>query len=308
MSARNGAWATAALALALTFTTAAVAGQPKSSAPKAPTNLRITASTATSVSLAWDAASSSSSSWWYCVQSSGAGCFRVDPPKTTFTHPLLWPGSTYTFTVVVVASNGNRSAPSNAVTFRTPPDTTPPSAPALSTTSVVPTRVSLTWTRSVDNATQVSYSLLMDGSPYLGPQIGLNGLTIPYLQPSSAHTFKVIARDSFGNAAESNLLTVTTPAATDSSPPTAPANLRFSSETSPPEAWLDWDAASDPGGDAPGLLLYEVYVNGARASTGIGNVEDVVYCTANGPNTIAVRAIDTSGNASPFSNELVFTC
>jgi hypothetical protein len=53
---------------------------------------------------------------------------------------------------------------------------------------------------------------------------------------------------------------------------------------------------------------YEVFVNGTRASAGIGNVDDIVYCTANGPNTIAVRAIDTSGNASPFSNEIVFVC
>jgi hypothetical protein len=49
-------------------------------------------------------------------------------------------------------------------------------------------------------------------------------------------------------------------------------------------------------------------VNGVRASTGIGLVEDIVYCTETGPNTIAVRAIDTSGNVSPFSNELVFAC
>lgn len=51
-----------------------------------------------------------------------------------------------------------------------------------------------------------------------------------------------------------------------------------------------------------------MYVNGALASTGIGDVEDIVYCTDSGPNTIAVRAIDTSGNVSPFSNEIVFVC
>jgi hypothetical protein len=49
-------------------------------------------------------------------------------------------------------------------------------------------------------------------------------------------------------------------------------------------------------------------VNGTRASTGIGNIEDIVYCVDTGPNTIAVRAIDTSGNVSPFSNEIVFDC
>jgi hypothetical protein len=119
--------------------------------------------------------------------------------------------------------------------------------------------------------------------------------------------FKVVAGDSFGNAAESNVLTVTTPPATEATPPTAPANLRLSSESSPPEAWLDWDAASD-NFDPPSQLLYEVFVNGVRASTGIGNVDDIVYCTETGSNTIAVRAVDTSGNVSPFSNEIVFVC
>jgi hypothetical protein len=197
--------------------------------------------------------------------------------------------------------------PSNAVTFTPPPDTTPPSPPQLSTTSVVPTRIGLTWTQSVDNRTQVSYTLLVDGSPYSGPLLGFNGVTVPYLQPSSTHVFKVVARDYFGNSSESNVVTVTTPSATEGVAPTAPANLRLSSESSAPEIWLDWDAASDDF-DPPGQILYQVLVNGELASTGIGNVDDIVYCAASGPNTIAVRAIDTSGNVSPSSNEIVFDC
>jgi chitodextrinase len=270
-------------------------------------NLRITASGPTSVTLAWDAASNSSSNWWYCVQSSGAGCFRVNPPQTTFTHPSLWPGTTYTFTVITVDSNGHRSAPSNAVTYTTPPDTTPPSAPVLSTTSVFPVRIGLSWTESVDNRTQVGYTLLVDGSPFFADLVGYRSIVVPYLSPSSTHAFQVVARDYFGNRAESNVLTVTTPAASEAIPPTAPTNLRLSSESSPPEAWLDWDAASD-NFDPPSELLYEVFVNGVRASTSIGRVDDIVYCTETGPNTIAVRAIDTSGNVSPFSNEIVFVC
>ena len=296
------------LALALVIDSAAVAAPPKEkAAPKAPTDLRVTATGPRSVSLAWTASSDSSSNWWYCVQIGGAGCFRVDPPTTTFTHPALWPGATYTFTVVAINANGNRSAPSNAVTVTLPPDTAPPSPPpVVSATSVLPTRITVAWTGSTD-LTQVSYQLVVDGSPYTGPVIGASGTTIPYLAPSSTHTFKVIARDSFGNAAESNLLTVTTPAATDTIAPSAPGNLRLSFESSPPEAWLDWDAASDDS-DPQSQLLYEVYVNGALASTGVGNVDDIVYCTATGPNTIAVRAVDTSGNASAFSNQIVFDC
>jgi hypothetical protein len=305
MCVRNAALATMLLVSALLLTSAAPAAKNPTS-PKAPTNLRITASSDTSVSLAWDPVATGGTNWWYCVQSNGAGCFRVDPPRTTITVPV-WPGNTYTYTVITVGSSGQRSAPSNAVTYTAPADTTPPSAPELSTTSIFPTRVGLSWTQSVDNRTQVSYTLFVDGSPYFGPFLGWNGLVIPYLSPSSTHVFKVVARDYFGNTAESNVVTVTTPPATEGVPPTAPSNLRLSSETSAPEIWLDWDAASD-NFDPPGQLLYEVWVNGTRASTGIGNVEDIVYCVDTGDNTIAVRAIDTSGNVGPFSNEIVFVC
>ncbi len=217
MFVRNAALATMLLVLALLFTSAAAGAPAKTpTSPKGPTNLRITASGPTSVSLAWDAATGgNSTNWWYCVQSGGAGCFRVNPPQTTFTHPSLWPGTTYTFTVITVDSNGHRSAPSNAVTYTTPPDTTPPTAPELRTTSVFPTRVGLSWTASVDNRTQVSYTLLVDGSPYFGGFIGYRSIVIPYLAPSSTHVFKVVARDSFGNASESNVLTVPTPPATE---------------------------------------------------------------------------------------------
>jgi chitodextrinase len=306
MFGRNAVRATT-LVLGLVFISAAAGALPKATSPSAPTNLRVTAIGTTSVSVAWDASSNKSSSWWYCVQSSGAGCFRVDPPQTTFTHPALWPGATYTYTVVAIDSNGRRSAPSNAVTFTIPRDTTPPSAPVLSAVSVFPTRITLGWTRSVDNATQVSYTLLVDGTPSNIPSIGSSGATLLYQEPASTHVFQVVARDSFGNAAESNTLAVTTPPANDSTPPSAPTNLRLSSESSPPEAWLDWDGSVD-NGDPPSQILYEVYVNDVLASSGIGNVDDIVYCTLTGENRIAVRAVDTSGNASAFSNEIVFGC
>jgi hypothetical protein len=303
MFLRKAALATLLLAPALLFTPVAAGGK----SPSGPTNLRITATGPTSVSLAWDAARGGSGKWWYCVQSGGAGCFRVDPPQTTFTHPSLRPGSTYTFTVITLSSTGQRSAPSNAVTYTAPADTTPPSAPQLSTTSVVPTRIGVAWTTSVDDTSQVSYTLFLDGTPYLGGVIGLNSVIVPYLAPSSTHVFDVVASDAFGNTAESNVLTVTTPPVTESVAPSAPTNLRLSPESSAPEIWLDWDAASD-NFDPQAQLLYQVFVNGVLTSTGIGNVDDIVYCADTGPNTIAVRAMDTSGNVSSFSSQLVFDC
>lgn len=105
-------------------------------APTQPTNLRITASSATSVSLAWNPSTDNSGNWWYLVN----GSFRVNPAQTTFTRPMLWPNTTYTFTVIAIDQAGNRSPASNAVTHTTPPDTTPPTAPVLSSTLVRPNR------------------------------------------------------------------------------------------------------------------------------------------------------------------------
>jgi hypothetical protein len=34
----------------------------------------------------------------------------------------------------------------------------------------------------------------------------------------------------------------------------------------------------------------------------------IAYCRAEGPNTIVVRAVDTSGNVSAPSNEILFLC
>ena len=109
-------------ATALLVSTAAARG---GGSPTTPTNLRITATTETSVSLAWDA--SRGNNFWYCVQRQGSGCIRVDPPRTTMTWPGLLPNTTHTFSVYAVDSRGHRSGNSNSVSYTTPPDTTPPS-------------------------------------------------------------------------------------------------------------------------------------------------------------------------------------
>jgi hypothetical protein len=229
----------------------------------------------------------------------------VNPPQTTITLTRLWPGTTFNWSVVVVTSTGKRSAPSNTVSYTTPPDTTPPTAPVLSTTGLWPTRAGLSWTSSADASTQVFYTLLADGSPYASGEVALRQLTIYDLQPGTTHTYTVVARDWFGNTSESNTITATTPEKTDVSPPSAPANLRLSSESSVPEIWLDWDPSTDDT-DPQSLILYELYLNGVRDHVVIGGADTITYCVGNGPNAITVRAVDTSGNASGFSNEIVF--
>jgi chitodextrinase len=274
MFVQNSVRVASVIGLALGFTAAAIAGPPRDrTSPTTPTNLRITASGPTSVSLAWDKSTDKSSNFWYCVQSSGQGCFRVNPPETTFTHPALWPGSTYAFSVVAVDSTGNRSGSSNTVTYTTPPDVTAPSPPpALTATAVYPMRVSLAWTQSKDNATQVYYTLFKDGAPQWA-NLGFISSTVLDLSPSTTYAFGVEARDAFGNVARSNTLSVTTAAATDTVPPSAPMNLRLSSESGAPEIWLDWDQSTD-NSDPQLQILYEVCLNGELDDVTIGRMSN----------------------------------
>jgi chitodextrinase len=311
MSVRRTAWVATLLALAFVFNAAAAAAPRDRTPPTTPTNLRITASSPTSISLAWDKSTDNSSNWWYCVQKSGLGCFRVNPPQTSFTMTRLMPNTTTHWSVVAIDAAGNRSGSSNVVTYTTPPDTTPPSPPpVLSATSVHPTRISVSWTESKDDLSQVWYTLYKDGVEAGTDVIGFRSNMFIHLTPATTYTFHVTARDASGNTTTSNVLSVTTPAKRDDVAPTAPGNLRLSSESQGDEAWLDWDQSTDDT-DPQSEILYEVYVNGQFAfeSWVIGYDSTITYCRDLGAvNTIVVRAVDTSGNVSANSNEVHFQC
>jgi hypothetical protein len=78
-------------------------------------------------------------------------------------------GFVYSWVGRAVDTKGNPSAASNTVTYKTPPDTTPPSAPTLSALYVGPKLVELDWTDSVDDASSgVTYLVNRNGSstPY----------------------------------------------------------------------------------------------------------------------------------------------
>jgi chitodextrinase len=314
MFARRAAFASALLVLVFVFASASAAKRPPGAgdnkAPTTPTNLRITASSDYSISLAWDASTDNSTDWWYCVQVNGGNCLRVSPPQTTFTRSFLTPDRTTTWTVYAIDAGGNRSGTSNAVTFTTPPDTAAPSpAPTLTAAIVVPTWVQITWTESFDNTTEVAYRVIMDGN-VVWDSVGYRFVFAFHLQPSSTHEFKVIARDGYGNSVESDLLTVTTPPKTDDVAPTAPTNLTLGFQSSQGEAWLSWNQSTD-NSDPQSLIRYEVFFNDFHhdGDGAIGSGNTIAYCReVTGQATIVVRAIDTSGNMSAPSNAIPFDC
>jgi hypothetical protein len=304
MSVRKIPLAAGALVLAAVLVgTAAARG-----GPSTPTNLRITGSTDTSVSLAWDA-SRGSSNFWYCVQRNASGCVRVDPPRTTMTWPNLPPNTTSTFSVYAITSAGHRSGNSNSVSYTTPPDTTPPSpTPQLTLTSVRPTRFAVTWTPSTDNVSQVFYTLFVNGAPQFSGAIGVRSWVLLDRTPETTYLVKVRAADALGNFVESNTVAATTPAVTDHEPPTAPTNFTLSPESSPPEIWTDWTQSTDDV-DPQSDILYDVYFNGVFVEHGaLGGSSTITYCLDPGPTAVTLKAVDSSGNVSGPSNEIVFDC
>jgi chitodextrinase len=275
-------------------------------APTTPGNLRITATTPTSVSLAWNASTDRTSSFWYCVRLNGDGCVRVDPPRTTLTYPVKIPSTTFSFSVYAIDPSGNRSGNSNSVSFTTPADTTPPSpAPVLSATNLTPTGVVLSWPPPSDDFSQVYSTLFVDGEVFgYADSLGPPTQTLLGLTPETSYTFQVSLRDRAGNSVTGPPLVVTTPAANDAQAPTAPTNLRADTPDGL-DLELFWTASID-NVDPQTAIRYDIFVDGVRRATSLRN-RTTLSCESADPVSIFVTAVDTSGNESGASNTVIFT-
>ncbi len=294
----------ALLALALIAPEAGAAPRPKPSptprraapspSPSAPTNLRITATTSAGVTLAWDAPKSGSAISYYYISESGFKYFFVDPSQTTFTRTRLSPNVNYSWVVRAVV-NGTPSPDSNTVTYKTPPDTTAPPAPTLSAPLYVgPKLVELDWTDSVDETSSaVTYLVNRNGT---STNYGNQSRAVVPLAPSTSYSISITARDNAGNTATSNAISVTTPAADNTSPPSAPPNF-MGFEVGSCEGYLSWGASTDDV-DPPSVIFYQASVNGIPDHYGFGLTSAMIYATQNGTNTYTVVAFDSSGNRS----------
>jgi hypothetical protein len=208
--------------------------------------------------------------------------------------------------VWAVDAAGNRSGNSNTVSYTTPPDVTPPApAPQLTVTPLSPARAGFSWTRSVDNVSQVRYTLYANGIPQVD-LFDYTHYTLFYLMPSTTYEFQVIARDVFGNATAGDPITVTTPSSADTVPPTAPTKLTGAEMAD--EVHMNWGLSTD-NADPQSEILYEFYLNGVLNPDVILGSSGFVYCRqAAGFTTVVARAVDTSGNRSEPSNEIVVQC
>jgi hypothetical protein len=277
------------------------------SAPTTPSNLRVTGTTKTTISLAWDP-STDNGAFSYVVRQDNHLSWTVNQTQTTYTLTWMSPGRTYSFYVYAVDRGLNTSGNSNTVTATTLPDLTPPSAPVLSVTNVSPSQIWLSWTESTDDmppsVSSVGYTVYVNGAVATGLNwINHRDASLRHLTPSTTYTFKVTARDGGGNTTDSNTVSVTTLPSSDTVPPSVPQNFRIDFDQGCAEVWLAWEQSTD-NVDPQSAIEYEIYVNGVLSplavDTGVGR--SFAYGTNQGLNSFFVKAVDRSGNTSAASN------
>ena len=179
--------------------------------------------------------------------------------------------SSYEFTFLPIA--GSTFTDTGTGTCHNAPvgDTTPPPAPTgLRTTSVSANSVGLAWDASTD---AVGYYVWRAANGATPAKLTTNAVTTTgttytdaSVVASTTYEYQVSAVDAAGNEsapAPVPGLSVTTPAAGDTTPPTAPRNLQ-AEVIAHNEVDLGWDASTDTG---TGVSGYKVYRQGPGETT-----------------------------------------
>ncbi len=282
-----------ALALALlALVPAAASAAVDRTKPTTPGNLRVTAVTANSVSLAWNPSTDNSGTFAYYVKDVGTGgVYWVPQTQTSLTRTGLQPNKAYRYVVYAQDTAGNKSANSNQVTVSTPA-AQPAAVPAnVRVVSRTPTTIGIAWDAS---ANAVRYDVSHNGTIWWSTP---PSYTATWLVPGTSQTFLVRAINGAGVASawSAPLVTSTVP---DNDAPTTPGNLTGTA-VSPSQLRISWSPSTD---DVSGVS-YNVYVDG-KPSVHMLPVDeldtkiDIFNLRAGTTYDITVRAYDSSGNLS----------
>jgi glucose/arabinose dehydrogenase/phosphatidylethanolamine-binding protein (PEBP) family uncharacterized protein len=171
-------------------------------APTPPANLRSTGKTATSTSLAWDAATDNVGVAGYEIYQHGQHMKSVGNVLAA-TVDGLESDTEYDWTVFARDAANNVSLASNNVVVRTdpaPPDTQSPTTPGtLSSPRKSATTVDLAWGASTDNVKVTAYDIFTDGVQSGSADGTATTTTVAGLTTGKEYKFKVRARDKAGN-------------------------------------------------------------------------------------------------------------
>src|SRR5688572_8384456 len=282
--------------------------------PPTPTNFRVTAITAYTLSVAWDPAPATSGDFNYYL----SGAYHVTPailPKTATSHTFtaLAPGNEYWLFIYAKDAAGNVSGQANLGPVRLPNDTTPPwTAPVVSVGEVGSTYAHLSWTRAQDDGPyHYSYELWLNGSLYYRSDYPRNvtSTILRFLQRDTTYTVQIRTID-FGNnpsPLSAPVSFTTLPAnPNDTTPPTVPtAVTAYGFGDGSTETQVSWAQSTDDF-DAQANIRYDVYVNGRLEDIAFGSGGPRIIYSDFGHNIIEVFATDTAGNTSTPATTTIF--
>jgi uncharacterized repeat protein (TIGR02543 family) len=268
--------------------------------PTAPTGLSASNLTSTSVALSWIASSDDVGVVGYDIYANGA-LLGSTTTQTTATISGLTPGTSYGFTIKAKDAAGNVSPASGGITVVTllPIDVQPPTAPSNLVWTNDDMTVTMSWGASTDDVGVVAYDMYY-GSYFIGSTTDTLATLIGF-KAGTPYKFTVKARDAAGNLSlASNEITVLLTPPPDSTPPSAPTNLKSTNVTATSVA-LSWTASTDD----VGVVVYRIYAGSVAVGTAIGTTSATVSSLS--PNTTYVftlTASDAAGNVSPASAAL----
>jgi chitodextrinase len=209
----------------LTASTSACAPAPDTQAPTVPDNQRITATTQSSVAMAWDASTDNVGVTGYNVFLNGLKV--TNTASTTWTYTGLACGTTYTVALEAQDAAGNVSnrllASGSASTAACAPtgDTQAPTTPtALSPSNVTGTTLTVSWTASTDNVGVAGYGVYRSGA--LAGTSASTSYSISGLTCGTSYPIAVDSYDGAGNRSAKASINVTTAACTTPAPPPPP--------------------------------------------------------------------------------------
>ena len=209
------------------------------------------------------------------------------------------------------ALTSGTSTVDNGVVTKTAPcvDSTAPTAPTGVTATASASSVAVSWTASTDNVGVVGYTVTRSGggSPVQSSVVGTT-FTDANVTAGATYTYSVVAKDAAGNTSVAGTSpSVKVPDApgsgADTTPPTAPSNLRLASTSS--SVTLSWTASTD----AVGVAGYVVVRTGGGAPfsstvTGTAFVDSAL--TVGQTYYYAVLAVDEAGNVSDQAGPISF--
>jgi endonuclease I/chitodextrinase len=250
--------------------------------PTAATNLVVTGTTSSTVSLSWTAGTDNVAVTSYDVYLNGALKTSVTGISTTIAG--LAASTSYSFYVIAKDAAVNSSPASNTVNGTTTiavPDTQNPTAPTnVAVSSSSSSTVTLTWTASTDNIGVTSYDVYVNSafkSTVAGTTALINGLA-----PSTTYSFYVIAKDAVGNPSpQSNTVNGTTTVVSSSCASESFENIPASSSSYATRTWtgdtgINWtaiDARTDEKVNTTrAICIRNGSLSGSTAADGIGNL------------------------------------